>query len=73
MDFQSFRIFKFQAAALICVGWKIIIIILAGLGIRCWIVRFRRCKPFTTKDVTEVSCPPVAYLRNILENFSASF
>ena len=30
-------------------------------------MRFRRCKPFTAKNVT------VAYQRNILENFSASF
>ena len=49
-----------------------IIIILAGLG-RCWIVRFRRCKPFTAKDVTEVSCPPVAYQRNVLEKIQCIF
>ena len=34
-------------------------------------MRFRRCKPFTAKNVTEVSYPPIAYQRNILENFSA--
>ena len=36
-------------------------------------MRFRRCKPFTAKDVTEVSCPAVAHQRNTLENLSASF
>ena len=69
MDFQPFYIFKFHAAfwTLICVGWRTIIIILAGLERYC-IVRFGGCKPFTAKDVTEVLCPPVAYQRNILEN-----
>ena len=65
MDFQpAFR-------TLILVGSMIIIISLAGLG-KYWIVRFRRSKLFTAKNVTEVSCPPVAYQRNILENFSTS-
>ena len=35
-------------------------------------MKYRRCKLFTAKNVTEVSCPLAAYERNILENVSAS-
>ena len=73
MYFESFLIFQFQTAfrTLVCVGWRISTIGLMNWG-WIWIGGFRRCNAFTAKHATDVSCPPVAYQRNVLENLSAS-